>query len=238
MIVTAWLAAHLATGMYIAWHDLHGKWENHRLGQRCSTRTITSYTKHLPSIFIDIGFGLWPALVIFACFYEDALYAPLLPPAPWPYAILTVALLVTRTVVNNVTSTVFAGMVHWMLHAYPSLYRCLHKRHHVPMVDMTAFVAWQDSFVEFIFTEILGTFLLGHIIFGTVPWQLHVLSAAYNGFGSAIDHSGFYIPGSWFIDGRYHFMHHINPKYHMTEFELLDRALGTLHSSYLKPSIK
>lgn len=48
--------------------------------------------------------------------------------------------------------------------------------------------------------EVLGVFLFAQL-FNPLPWHFHVLLAAYNGIGGAIDHSAFYIPGT-IIDGR------------------------------------
>lgn len=48
--------------------------------------------------------------------------------------------------------------------------------------------------------EVMGVFLFAQL-FNPLPWHFHVLLAAYNGVGGAIDHSAFYIPGT-IIDGR------------------------------------
>lgn len=48
--------------------------------------------------------------------------------------------------------------------------------------------------------EVLGVFLFAQL-FNPLPWHFHVVLAAYNGVGGAIDHSAFYIPGT-IIDGR------------------------------------
>jgi hypothetical protein len=48
--------------------------------------------------------------------------------------------------------------------------------------------------------EVFGVFLFAQL-FNPLPWHFHVLLAAYNGIGGAIDHSAFYIPGT-IIDGR------------------------------------
>lgn len=48
--------------------------------------------------------------------------------------------------------------------------------------------------------EVFGVFLFAQL-FNPLPWHFHVLLAAYNGVGGAIDHSAFYIPGT-IIDGR------------------------------------
>ena len=61
-------------------------------------------------------------------------------------------------------SSFFAAAVHWILHENKTLYVRFHKRHHMHLADMTAFSAWQDSLAEFFFTEVLGTFLLGHLL--------------------------------------------------------------------------
>ena len=47
------------------------------------------------------------------------------------------------------------------------------------------------------------------------------------GVAAAIDHSCFYVPGSW-IDGRYHWDHHLLNTWNYSEMELLDRLFGTL----------
>lgn len=58
----------------------------------------------------------------------------------------------------------------------------------------------QDTTLEFVLMEVFGVFLFAQL-FNPLPWHFHVLLAAYNGAGGAIDHSAFYIPGT-IIDGR------------------------------------
>jgi len=74
--------------------------------------------------------------------------------------------------------------------------------------------------------EVFGILLFANL-FMPLPWQFLVLLCVYNGIGGALDHSGFYVPGT-LVDGRYHFVHHSQTTKNYAELETLDWLCGTL----------
>jgi len=131
---------------------------------------------------------------------------------------------ICRGIINNGMNRILAMTVHFILHSkyfYP-----LHKRHHCLPSSLCAATAWQDSISEFFIMEVFGTFLFSQLIF-PLPWPFLVMTAIYNGWGAAIDHSGFEIPNSC-ISGKYHYLHHFKNKGNYAEIEALDRWFGTL----------
>eukprot|EP00775_Hariotina_reticulata_P013863 gene13863-13985_t len=84
--------------------------------------------------------------------------------------------------------------------------------------------AMLDHPLEFLLMEVPGTFLLGPLLL-RLQLPSTALLLAYQGASSAVDHSGFCV--NWLVDGRYHFMHHVNPRVNYGEMELLDKLAGT-----------
>eukprot|EP00624_Nannochloropsis_granulata_P002386 evm.model.NODE_22070_length_83641_cov_42.053585.16 len=196
------VVSHLLMVLFIAFHDISGRWDRYSLKyQRSSWRT---YAQHAPSFFFDVCVLLAPALLVFGYAYDAVLYEPLLPHGDWRQDGVRVAALLGGATINNVINRLWAMGVHWLMHESKLLYRAVHKRHHCQIRDFCALSAWQDSTLEFVLMEVFGVFLFAQL-FNPLPWHFHVLFALINGLGAAIDHSAFYIPGT-LIDGRYSWM--------------------------------
>jgi len=224
--------SHLSMVSYIAYHDLMGHWDAYSL--KYQRNSFWTYARHAPSFFVDIFGILLPALVVYAYYYHSETFEPVIK-ADKSMAEngLRLVALCLGMCVNNIINRLWAMFAHWVMHEVPALYRSLHKQHHCSLKDFCAFSAWQDTFVEFIAMEVLGVFMLANF-FNPLPWQFNVALAVYNGVGGAIDHSAFYIPGTW-IDGRYHWDHHLLVTVNYSEMEFLDRAFGTLKVWDTKP---
>ena len=193
------VVSHLLMVLFIAFHDISGRWDKYSLKyQRSSWWT---YAQHAPSFFFDVGVLLAPALLVFGYAYDAVLYEPLLPHGDWRQDSVRVVALLGAATINNVINRLWAMGVHWLMHESKLLYRAVHKRHHCQIRDFCALSAWQDSTLEFVLMEVFGVFLFAQL-FNPLPWHFHVLFALINGVGAAIDHSAFYIPGT-IIDGRY-----------------------------------
>lgn len=199
VVCVSLVVSHLLMVLFIAFHDISGRWDKYSLKyQRSSWRT---YAQHAPSFFFDVGVLLAPALLVFGYAYDAVLYEPLLPHGDWQQDGVRVAALLGGATINNVINRLWAMGVHWLMHESKILYRAVHKRHHCQIRDFCALSAWQDSTLEFVLMEVFGVFLFAQL-FNPLPWHFHVLFALINGLGAAIDHSAFYIPGT-LIDGRY-----------------------------------
>lgn len=192
------IVSHLLTVLFIAYHDISGRWDKYSLKYQRST--WHTYVQHAPSFFFDVVCLLGPSLLAFGYVYEAVLYEPLLPHADWRQNGVRVAALLGAAIINNVINRLWAMGVHWLMHESKFLYRAVHKRHHCCIRDFCALSAWQDSILEFVLMEVFGVFLFAQL-FNPLPWHFHVLFAFINGVGAAIDHSAFYIPGT-IVDGR------------------------------------
>jgi sterol desaturase/sphingolipid hydroxylase (fatty acid hydroxylase superfamily) len=221
----ALLASHLLTAIYIAKNDLSGNWKAFSLKR--SSNTLSTYTQHLPSLLYDVTVLLLPALYFFAVLREDALLN--FSCDSWAEFAQVAVVGLAKAVICNLINRMWAMLAHRLFHVSPTLYKMVHKRHHCGLKDMCATSGWQDTNLEFIFMEVLGVFVFAPLVFPVLcaPWPFHVLLAIYNGAGAAIDHSGFYVPGT-LIDGRYHLVHHRDLYYNYAEMETLDWIFGTL----------
>lgn len=193
------IISHLTTVGYIAYHDLSGHWDAYSL--KYQRNTPQTYLKHVPSFFFDVFFLLFPSLVLFGYFYDEIVWRPIFVHDQAWRNWASFGVLLALAVLNNIINRLWAMGVHWWMHVNKHLYQSVHKRHHCSIRDMCALSAWQDTALEFVLMEVLGVFLFSQL-FNPLPWQFHVLLAIYNGMGGAIDHSGFYIPGT-IMDGRY-----------------------------------
>lgn len=198
-VVVALIVSHLGTVSYIAYHDLSGHWDAYSL--KYQRNTAHTYTKHLPSFFFDVGCLLLPSLVAFGYFYDSTVWSPIFVHQQAWRNWTAFSVLLASAVLNNIINRLWAMAIHWWMHVDKHLYQSVHKKHHCSIKDMCALSAWEDTALEFVLMEVLGVFLFAQF-FNPLPWQFHVLLALYNGMGGAIDHSGFYIPGT-IMDGRY-----------------------------------
>jgi Fatty acid hydroxylase superfamily len=198
-VCLALVVSHLSMTAYIAYHDLTGRWDKYSL--KFQHNTVWTYLAHASSFFADVAVLLGPSLVLFGYYYDAALWEPLLKHGGhwWRDGVRICALLLAA-VINNIINRLWAMLVHWVMHMNKHLYQWVHRRHHCSIRELCALSAWQDTWLEFLLMEVLGVFLFAQL-FNPLPWHFHVLLAAYNGIGGAIDHSAFYIPGTW-IDGR------------------------------------
>lgn len=225
LVVGVLMASHLLMVAYIAYHDLRGEWDAYRLKAQRNTAAI--YLSHAPSFFADMLLLLWPSLFVYGYYYDCPLWSPLLlQNEHLAKNVLRVALILVSSVMNNVINRLWAMGVHYTMHAFPTLYKTIHKQHHTTVRELCALSSWQDSATEFFVMEVFGTFLLASLV-NPLPVVSHVILACYNGVFAAIDHSGFYIPGTW-IDGRYHWNHHVYGKWNFSEIKELDKFFGTL----------
>lgn len=127
--------------------------------------------------------------------------------------------------------TIFIGyvwrmIVHMILH-HPSIYRYIHKYHHVRPEKMTTFSSHTDHPLEFIFMEVIGTYILP-IFLNPCPNIVMCVQWCFHAIQGIIDHSNSKIP-QFKIDSEYHFYHHKMTVYNFAEFEFLDKITGTLY---------
>lgn len=223
LVVGTLCVTHLATVLYIGFHDINGHWDEYSL--KASKNTMQTYLKHVPSFATDMFLILFPSLALYGYFYDAPLWAPVFQGSAWRCTI-RIALILFSSCINNIINRLWAAFIHWAMHVNKTLYRAIHKKHHCHQADLCALSSWQDSYLEFFFMEVFGTFLLASF-FNPLPIASHLILAAYNGVGAAIDHSGFYIPDS-VIDGRYHWDHHLLGTWNYAEMESIDRYFGTL----------
>jgi len=232
VVVVALSVSHLTMVYYIAYHDIKGHWDAYSL--KYQRNTVWTYVRHAPSFFTDIFFLLFPSLALYAYFYHKETFEPIIQKdESHLYNIIRFVALCIGTCVNNIINRLWAMFIHWVMHEIPWLYRSFHKQHHCRIRDFCAASSWQDTLVEFLLMEVLGVFILANL-FNPLPWQFNVAMAVYNGVGGAIDHSGFYIPNTW-IDGRYHWDHHMLVNVNFSEIEMLDKAFGTLKVWNVEP---
>jgi len=255
LVVGTLCVTHLLTVVYIGYHDLRGQWDKYSL--KAHKNTLQTYTSHSLSFLADMFLILFPSLTLYGYFYDAPLWTPVVKDdESILHNTLRVVLIVVSSCTNNVINRLWAAFAHWSMHASPMLYKHVHKKHHThsafppslppspplslavaairiltldvmnAVADLCAMSSWQDSYCEFFFMEVFGTFLFASL-FNPLPIASHVLLAAYNGIGAAIDHSAFYIPGT-LIDGRYHFDHHLLGTWNYAEMETIDWYFGTL----------
>jgi sterol desaturase/sphingolipid hydroxylase (fatty acid hydroxylase superfamily) len=128
---------------------------------------------------------------------------------------------------------IFLGLIcrmatHRLLHV-PVLYTKIHKLHHISPQKMTPFSTFNDHPIEFFLMEIVGTFLIPCMIHPlpvpvlAVVWSLQCCLGVF-------DHCNAIIPGNYFVDSEYHFVHHTLTHYNYAEFQFLDQICGTLYS--------
>ena len=122
---------------------------------------------------------------------------------------------------------------------HPLIYASVHKRHHCPVPEVVASVAWLDTQWEFIMGEIPALSMALNV-FPTNP-VFHAAWFAYQGLASAADHAAFKFTDEddggvihWFhqqfLDGEFHYYHHLNPKVNFAEEEWIDYLFGTHHT--------
>lgn len=198
IVCASLVISHMVTVLFIAFHDISGRWDKYSLKYHKST--WQTYGQHAASFFFDVIFLLAPALFIFAYYYDAVLFEPLCLHGNWQRDSVRVVALFIGAVINNIINRLWAMGIHWLMHESKFLYRLVHKKHHCQIRDLCALAAWQDTILEFVLMEVFGVFLFAQF-FNPLPWHFHVMLASYNGIGGAIDHSAFYIPGT-ILDGR------------------------------------
>lgn len=202
IVCTSLVLSHLATVIYIAYHDISGKWDKYSLKYQQST--WWTYAQHWTSFAFDVTFLLAPSLVAFGYYYHDIVSQSLCiyhgEEDSGRRNAMRIIVLSFSALLNNIINRLWAMAVHWLMHQSKTLYRLVHKKHHCQIRDLCASSAWQDTTLEFVLMEVLGVFLFAQF-FNPLPWHFHVILASYNGIGGAIDHSAFYIPGTC-VDGR------------------------------------
>lgn len=225
LVVGTLSVSHLSMVCYIAYYDISGRWDAYSL--KPQKNTVQTYMSHVPSFATDVYLILFPSLVIYGYFYDEWLWRPTISSdKKVTENLVSVCLVLLNACINNIINRLWAAAIHYVMHAFPVLYKNIHKKHHCPMKDLCALSAWQDSYTEFFFMEVFGVFLLASF-FNPLPAYAHVCTAIYNGIGGAVDHSAFYIPDS-IIDGRYHFDHHLLVTSNYAEMLTIDQLFGTL----------
>jgi sterol desaturase/sphingolipid hydroxylase (fatty acid hydroxylase superfamily) len=129
----------------------------------------------------------------------------------------------------------WAAFAHRVMHLRP-LYRFTHKRHHVPIGELVASGAFEDSVIEYCLMEVPAMTLLFVVAPPSVPMLF--LFFMWHGFSAASDHAGMSFTrengGDWlhrnFFDGEYHYWHHKLSVVNYAESEWIDKIFGTHHS--------
>jgi hypothetical protein len=132
--------------------------------------------------------------------------------------------------VTNMVGLVWRMAIHVVLH-HPKLYKW-HKRHHALPENMTPFIAWNDSIVEFLFMEFFGVMFLP-IVLNPVPMPVLTIIWSWQILDGVLNHQNLKVPGSWWLDTEYHTVHHIHVRHNYAEWELLDKLAGTLYTQDL-----
>lgn len=228
--------SHSVTVAYICYRDLSGQWGKYSLIKNRPAPTLLLYWRGYKKFVFDMAFMLFPALCV-VCHYrwEDVAHATASDPV-W--------LGFLKQFVGYSIGELWVAGAHRCMH-HPYIYAAVHKRHHCPIKELVASVAWLDTQYEFVLGEIPALCMALLILPTNHIW--HGLFFAYQGLGSAADHAGFAFSddgegeneGGWthwihqnFFDGEFHYMHHLNPKVNFAEEEWIDYLFGT-HHTYL-----
>jgi hypothetical protein len=115
-------------------------------------------------------------------------------------------------------------MAHYIFHRNPQLMKLVHQQHHYPLSELVATAAWRATWIEFLFMELLGSFLLGPMLV-RMHWITMACVWLYTAYGAAVDHSGFKVNG-W-LDGEHHYLHHYKCNTNYSEIDYLDVLFGT-----------
>jgi sterol desaturase/sphingolipid hydroxylase (fatty acid hydroxylase superfamily) len=210
--------AHFGLSLYIIKKDLSGEWDQYRIApDDPKNGRISKYLKALPSVIRDLFISL-PIIIFGYCYLNYQYLVSERTNIEWALELLI------KLPLAYTLGRIWAMWVHKVMHMFPVLYKNIHKEHHVPLRELCALSAWRDKFIEFLLMEIPGAFLLGPYLF-KLHWFSHGLMLIYIGIGGAVDHSGFYV--NYWMDSRYHYVHHKNPNVNFAELEFLDIACGT-----------
>jgi sterol desaturase/sphingolipid hydroxylase (fatty acid hydroxylase superfamily) len=98
---------------------------------------------------------------------------------------------------------------------------------------MTPFSSFNDHPVEFIFMEVIGTFMIP-VALNPLPLPILCLVWSWQCFSGILDHSNAKEEGNYFLDAEYHMTHHQLTVYNYAEFEILDKIAGTLYTGDTK----
>jgi len=116
--------------------------------------------------------------------------------------------------------------VHYILHS-KLFYDRIHIHHHQDLNLFCSTSSYKDSWIEFLLMDIFCQ-LIPHSFF-VQNYVFILITFCFKSFQGALDHSGFYIPGSSIVDCRYHFYHHKYVRVNYAEYEFFDKLMGTYY---------
>ena len=228
-LCAALIVTHTLTVCYIGWRDLSGQWDKYALiKNRAEGTGLKLYVRGLCKFVFDILFMLLPALTVVCRCRLDAVAAATRDDPAW--------LSLAKQLAGYHLGELWVAGAHKAMH-HPWIYARVHKRHHCPVPELVASVAWLDTAWEFCWGEI-PALSMALMVLPTNPFW-HGLFFAYQGLASAADHAGFAFNdengADWlhqtFFCGEFHYYHHLNPKVNFAEEEWIDHLFGTHHTT-------
>tara|TARA_B110000208_G_scaffold167983_1_gene207784 strand:+ start:81 stop:1187 length:1107 start_codon:yes stop_codon:yes gene_type:complete len=234
----ALIVSHTVTVSYVAWRDLTGQWDKYALIHRDESVTKADvaqmYWRGYRKFVWDITVMLLPALTLI-CRLRYAAVMVGMARDPWWLGLL-------KQTVGYHMGELWVAAAHKMMH-HPRIFKIVHQRHHCPVPELVASVAWLDTTAEFMMGEVPALSMALNVLPTHPCW--HILFFAYQGLASAADHAGFcfddeeglgfvegwvhYFHQNW-LDGEFHYYHHLNPSVNFAEEEWIDHLFGTHHT--------